>query len=322
MICPDPNILIMLPWERDIAFEWEELIRAAQSDLSIRTVLSIEDAETALPEADVFMTFGAFVKRDIFEGMERLKWVHAFGTGVDGIADRPGLRRDVIVTATRGIHGATLSECAIMQMLALVRNFPRNLRAQERCEWDRFRVDTLSQKTVGILGVGLVATDLAPRLSALGMTVVGITRSTRPLPGFHRFAPRDNLKAAVADLDFLILLVPLEPATQGIIDAEILAAMKPGSYLVNIARGPLVDEKALIAALQSGHLAGAALDTMVNEPLPPGDELWHAPNVILTPHSAGFYLDYAPDSMDQILTNLTAFRHGRIEDMVNREART
>ena len=317
-----PDVLILLPWDPSFRFRYENLIRQHHSDLSIKTVSTLAEARAGLPDAHVFMAFGAALKEDIFGGADRLKWVHAFGTGVDGIVDQPGLRPDVIVTSTRGIHGPPLSEIAILHMLAMARSFPRSVRSQDDRKWDRFRAKTLNRKTAGILGVGLIATDLAPRLQALGMEVVGITRAPRPgLPGFDRFAPRDNLQAAVADLDFLVLLIPLEPDTREIVNADVLGAMKRGSFLVNIARGGVLDERALIEALKSGQLGGAALDTVQKEPLPAEDPLWDAPNLILTPHLGGFYEDYADDSIGQILENIAHFRAGETDRMINREQR-
>ena len=316
-----PSILILLPWDPAIRLVYEKLIHGRFPDLPIRTVGSVGEAETAIREADIFMAFGVAVTKDIFWNATRLKWVHAFGTGVDGITDQAGLKKDVIVTSTRGIHGAPLSEIAIMHMLALGRDFPRSVRARDAHRWDRFRAKIIQGKRVGILGVGLIAESLAPRLSALGMHVVGISRTARDLPGFHEWAPRDDLKRAVADLDYLVLLIPLDDTTRHIIDAPVFAAMKRGAYLVNIARGGVIDEGALKEALQSGQLGGAALDTVEQEPMPPENPLWDAPNLIITPHLGGFYDTYPEDSMDQIEHNIRAFLDGRHTDMVNLEAR-
>jgi phosphoglycerate dehydrogenase-like enzyme len=227
----------------------------------------------------------------------------------------------VIVTSTRGIHGAPLSEIAILHMLSMARNFPRSVRSHDRHHWDRFRSKTLQGRRVGILGVGLIAEALAPRVKALGMTVVGISRTARPLPGFDEWRSRDDLAKAVADLDFLVLLIPLEDSTRHIIDAHILGAMKKGAFIVNIARGGVIDEVALAEALTSGHLGGAALDTVHQEPLPAEDPLWSAPNLIITPHLGGFYDTYPEDSMEQISFNIRAFLEGRFADMIHQEAR-
>jgi phosphoglycerate dehydrogenase-like enzyme len=316
-----PSILILLPWPTAIRDCYETLLRERFPTLPIRTVGSVAEAGAAIPEADIFMAFGVAVTQDIFPAAKRLKWVHAFGTGVDGIIDQRGLSKDVVVTSTRGIHGAPLSEIAILHMLSLARNFPRSLRSQDKHEWDRFRAKTLQGKRVGILGVGLIAEALAPRVKALGMTVVGISRTPRPLDSFDEWKSRDDLPTAVADLDFLVLLIPLDDTTRHIIDARIISAMKKGAYIINIARGGVIDEVALREALTRGHLGGAALDTVHQEPLDRDDPLWDAPNIIITPHLGGFYDTYPEDSMDQISFNIRKFLAAEYGDMINREER-
>ncbi len=316
-----PSILILLPWPPAVRLCYENLIHARFPDLPIRTVGAVEEAAAAIIDAEIFMAFGVAVTQDIFAQAERLKWVHAFGTGVDGIVDQPGLSRDVVVTSTRGIHGAPLAEMAILHMLSLARDFPRSVRSHDKHQWDRFRARLLHGKRVGVLGVGQIAEALAPRLKALGMTVAGISRTPRALHGFDEWKPRDDLPAAVADLDFLVLLIPLDETTRHIINERVISAMKKGAFIINIARGGVIDEKALERALTSGHLGGAALDTVHQEPLPPHDPLWDAPNLIITPHLGGFYDTYPEDSMGQIAFNMEKFLAGAYDKMIHREAR-
>jgi phosphoglycerate dehydrogenase-like enzyme len=171
------------------------------------------------------------------------------------------------------------------------------------------------------LGVGLIAEALAPRLTALGMQVIGISRTSRPLSGFVAWRPRDDLKHSVADLDFLILLIPYDETTHHIVNDDIINAMKPGAYIINIARGGVIDEIALAEALKSGHLGGAALDTVHKEPLPADDPLWDAPHLIITPHLGGFYDRYPEDCIDQIYHNIDAYLTNNPAQMLNREAR-
>ena len=315
------SILILLPWDASYRSAYEDLIRAARPDVAIRTVSRLQDASDLIDAVDVFMAFGASISHDIFQNARRLRWIHAFGTGLDGIIDQPSLDPTVIVTATRGIHGAPLSELAILQMLALARDFPRSVRAQERRHWDRFRARLLFGKRAGVFGMGQIATELAPRLKALGMEVVGFTRKRRDLAGFERCYTREQFLETAGTLDFLVLLAPLEADTRRIIDDRALRAMKKSAYLINIARGALIDEGALISALKEGRLAGAAIDTTEREPLPPDDSLWDAPNLILTPHLGGFYDTYVEDSIDQILFNLDQFRAKKFGAMKNREKR-
>jgi phosphoglycerate dehydrogenase-like enzyme len=204
-----------------------------------------------------------------------------------------------------------------MAMLALSRQLPRSLRNQQQHQWERFPARLLKDKTVGIFGLGVIAEELAPKCKAFGMTVIGISASPRTLPGFDAVFSRDKLEDAVRTLDYLVLLTPYTPATHHIVDAGVLAAMKAGAYLVNLARGGVVDEAALIAALERKQLAGAALDVFGTEPLPAESPLWDREDVIITPHQGGFcdvYVDYA---LPVIRHNIEKFLAGDIDGMIN-----
>jgi phosphoglycerate dehydrogenase-like enzyme len=313
------NILIFVTIAEQAQF-YRNAILTKYPDAAVTTVASLDELEREVPGADILMSFGAQLRRrDVFARATRLKWVNALGTGLDGIVDAPSLAEGVIVTSTRGIHGVPMSEMAFMLMLALARDFPRVVHAQDKAVYQRWTPKLLHGKTVGILGVGLIAEELAPRCQAFGMTVVGISRTPRRLAGFDRFHDRAELVTVVRDLDFFVLLIPLDAETSGIVDARVISAMKPTSYLINLARGPVFDEDALMTALQQQRIAGAALDTFRHEPLPPDSRWWRAPNTIVTPHLAGTYDRYAEDAFRQFDGNLAHFLAGRPELMVNRE---
>lgn len=176
---------------------------------------------------------------------------------------------------------------------------------------------------LGLWGSGRVgfAEDLAPKCKALGMTVVGISRTARDVPGIDWYADRDRLVEAVADLEHLIVLVPYEPETANIVNAEVFAAMKPTSYIINVARGGVVDEDALIDALEGGEIAGAGLDTFLQEPLPPDHALWKAKNAIITPHLGGFNDTYVEKALPIFERNLRHFLAGEPGRMIYREER-
>jgi len=290
-------------------------------ELDVTVALKLEDAIAAIPNADIFMGFGANLSGDFFRVSPRLKWVHALGTGVDGIVDSPYVNKDVLVTATRGIHGVPMSEAALMMMLALARNFRRTLAQQEQRHWERFFPQLLFGKIVGILGVGLIAEDLAPRCKALGMNVIGISRTARQIPGFDRMCTRDDLERIAGELDFLVLLIPYDKETRHIVGARVLAAMKPTSYLINLARGGVVDEDALVTALQERRIAAAALDAYEQEPLPPDSPLWGLPNAIVSPHMTGTWDGYAEACFKQFSHNYDCFVAGQPERMMNLQVR-
>lgn len=312
------NVVLYVSIPPQVEF-YRKALQAKDPAITATVTLSYQEAKAAVAEAEMFFGFGANLKRDFFEVSPKLKWVHALGTGMDGITDSPYLAKDVLVTSTRGIHGEPMSEAAIMFMLTMARDFRRTMDQQEQQTWQRFFPRLLYGKTLGILGIGLIAESLAPRCKALGMTVVGISRSTRKPPGFDRIVPRDNLERAVADLDFLVLLVPYEKETHHLVSASVLAAMKPTAFLVNIARGGVIDEAALVRALEDGVIAGAALDAFEEEPLPKGHPLWTTKNTIVSPHMTGTWDGYAAACFKQISHNYDCYVAGQPEKMINRE---
>jgi phosphoglycerate dehydrogenase-like enzyme len=191
------------------------------------------------------------------------------------------------------VHGAPVSEAALTGMLALSRDMPRFARNQDTRTWGRWPAKLLHDKTVGILGMGVIAEALAPKCKAFGMKVVGLTSVKRDVPGFDSVHDMDEMHDVLPHLDYLVLLTPYSAATHHMIDARVFAAMKPTSYLINVARGGVVDEDAMVVALREKQIAGAALDVFEQEPLPPDHPLWTTPNVLITPHTAGHgpYLD-------------------------------
>lgn len=315
------KLLIFLTLPEHVRVQYGDRIAPKFPELEIQTVGSREEACAAIADADFLLTFGAMMRDEVFHGAKSLKWVHALGTGVDGITDSPSLDTNVVVSSTRGIHGVPMSEMTIMLMLTLSRDFPRTIHAQDGASWERWPARLLNKKTVGILGIGLIAEQFAPLCKAFGMTVIGISRTAREIAGIDRFASRDDLAQVAGELDYMVVLVPYTPETHNMVDARVFAAMKPDAYLVNVARGGVVDEDALVDALNTGEIAGAALDTFVEEPLPPDNPLWKTPNTIITPHLGGFCDVYVENALPQFETNLRHFLDGQTDRMINLEAR-
>lgn len=311
------NVLILLTLPEDVRNIYRDRLRASFPGLKIDLADHHSRVGPFIGEADVLITFAPMLVDRVLAEARKLKWVQALGTGVDNLIDQPSLAPSVAITNLHGIHGPPVSEAAIASMLLLSRRMHHSVRAQDKRQWARWPSQLLFEKTVGILGVGAIAEALAPRCKALGMKVVGITTGVRPVPGFDEVRPRDPLARAVGDLDYLVLLTPLNDSTKGIVDSSVLAAMKPTAYLINLARGGVVDESALALTLQNRSIAGAAIDVFVEEPLPPGHPFWSLDNAFLTPHLGGFCDVYVEHALPVIEHNLGAFLAGRPQDFIN-----
>lgn len=311
------QLLILLALPEKVRTQYYEHIRTRFPEVSVNLVDHHTKVDPHIGNADVLITFGPMMSDHVLAKGANLKWIQALGTGIDGIVDQPSLRREVLVTNMHGFHGAPVSEAAILSLLALSRDLPRSLRSQRSRKWVRFPATLLKGKTVGIFGVGAIAEELAPRCKAMGMTVVGITSAKRQVAGFDRMMGRDGLVSAVRDLDYLVLLTPYTPETRNIVNAAVFEAMKPGSYLVNLARGGVVDEAALTQALERGKLAGAALDVFSKEPLPEDHPFWGMDNVIMTTHQGGFFDGYPDFALPVVEENLRKFLAGDLKNMIN-----
>jgi len=301
------RLLILLAMPPDIQARYYSRLKATFPQLTINLVDHHSKVGPFIRGAEILMTFGPMLTDDVVREAANLKWIQALGTGVDNLIDLPSLRGDVIVTNMRGIHGPAMSEAAIMAMLALSRNFPRVVRNQDLHLWERWPASLLEGKTLGILGVGAIAKALAPRCKALGMTVVGISSVQQTVASFDRIYRRDELIKTVAGLDYLVVLTPYSAETREIINSAVFSAMKPTAYFINLARGGVVDENALIEALQKGQIAGAALDVFSQEPLPPEHPFWSMKNVIITPHLGGFNDEYADRALPVVEENIRRF---------------
>jgi D-2-hydroxyacid dehydrogenase (NADP+) len=312
-----PRLLILLTLPKDVRDYYASQLGRKFPELNIDVVDHYSKAPPFMTSADILLTFGPMMKDEVLRDTPKLQWVQALGTGVDGLIDQPSLRKDVVITTIRGIHGEPVSEAAIMAMLALSRRLPDSVRYQDKRSWTRWPPRLIDGKTVGIFGIGLIAEALAPRCKALGMTVIGFSSTKREVAGFDRMHLRSELLHVAGELDYLVLLVPYAEDTRRLIDARVFAAMKPTSYFINLARGGIVDEDALMHALEGGEIAGAALDVFQHEPLPADHPLWTAKNVIITPHLGGFCDVYAERALPTIEHNMACFLRGDFDGMVN-----
>ena len=267
-------------------------------------------------DAQVVLAMAQDVTPALVAAMPKLRWIGALTTGTDPI-DGLDLAQDVVVTSGRGIHGPQMAELCFHLMFALLRQTPRMVMNQRAHVWERWPQRLLLGKTLVVVGVGQISEELALRAQVFGMRTVGVSSARSEARGFDAIVARDQLGAAAAQADILVALVPLSAATVGMIDDAILSAMRPDAFIINLARGPVVDEAALIRHLRAGTIAGAGLDVFDREPLPVDSPLWDLPNVVITPHVGGMSDTYAAQIMPLVIENVGHFLAGRATSMRN-----
>jgi phosphoglycerate dehydrogenase-like enzyme len=312
-----PNVLILTEIQESMRARYKAMLLERFPQLTINVVGHHNDVGPHIADTDILLCFSPPMADHVVRDAPKLKWIQALGTGVDNIVDLPSLGPEVVVTNVRGIHGAPVSEATIAYMLSLSRDLPASVHAQDRSAWQRWPSRLLDGKTVGILGVGLIAEHLAPICKQFGMQAIGISGSPRAAKGFDRVVTRADLLKVAPQLDYLVTLAPLTPETRGIVGEKVFTAMKPTAYLVNVARGGVVDEPALMAALESGQIAGAALDVFSEEPLPPTSPLWKTKNLTVFPHLGGYSHGYEDRAMPTIAGNMAKFLGNDLKSMIN-----
>lgn len=276
-----------------------------------------KEAEPAIGGVEVIMGLGHHIPPALIAAAPKLKWVQALTTGTETLTVPGVLPPHVLLTSTRGIHGPQMSELAFLNMIALNRNFRKMQRNQAEAKWDQWDQPILDGKTIVIVGLGILAEHLAERCKLFGMTVIGISSGRSQAPHFDEIHPRSELAKQAARADFLMLLVPYSKETHQLVSREVIAAMKPSAFLINLARGGVLDEAALIEHLQAGKIAGAGLDIFSVQPLPPDNPLWRMPNVIITPNIGGRSDRFVDQTMTILEPNLQAFIDGRLKDLRN-----
>ena len=239
-----------------------------------------------------------------------LRWLHTFSAGVDRPVFHELRDRGVVLTTSSGSAAVPIAQTVLMYLLALTRDLPRWVRAQAAHQWDQRRIVELEGRTVGVVGYGPIGAEVVRLVRAFGMEPIVVRRQVRGDEPCETW-PLGRLPDLVRAVDVLVLALPLTVDTEGLIDAELIAAMRPGALLVNVGRGALLDEDALVEALRTRRLGGAGLDVFTTEPLPPDSPLWDLDNVIITPHSSG-HSDRAEERATEIFVeNLERWHDGR-----------
>lgn len=252
----------------------------------------------------------------------KVRWVQTTSAGVGQAVAKMGLAdADVLVTTASGVHADALGEFVMLALLAHVKDLPRLRREQEAHHWERYCCGELTGRTLLIVGAGKIGRRVADLARAFGMRSIGVL--ARPSAaraaelGLDRVCGQDELRDMLPLADAIVLSVPHTADTERMIDREAIALMKPGVTLVNVARGLVIDEEAMIEALGTGHIGFAALDVATVEPLPAASPLWDMPNVLISPHSASTAPSENGKITDIFCTNLRAYLAGRPQDMIN-----
>lgn len=283
----------------------------------------VERIDDHIADATVFL--GGRLTEEQWECGAGLQWIHVPWAGINSLLTVPGVRRTAIpVTNSSGVMADSVADQVMAYLLMLNRSLAGQIRNQGKREWRRYTSvedpdrRVLRGMTLGILGYGAIGRGVAVRGAAFGMRVIAVRRtvSPDPEPPAERFYAPDDLHGFLAACDFLVIALPLTPETEGLIGADAFRRMKRTAFLVNIARGKIIKEGEMIAALKEGTIAGAALDVFAEEPLPEDSVLWEMENVIVTPHSAGGFVGFGSAVTDLFLENLTRFVKG--EELRNR----
>ncbi len=291
--------------------EFLDLLRAVSPRLTVvqHNAASVDKVPSELwDQVEVLYTMSAVPDPVRAPG---LRWVQLHSAGVNQVQNTPLWGSDVVITTASGVHTSNMAEYVLMMMLAFAHRLPRMLDYQARAEWPsqrwrKFVPQELRGATVGVVGYGSIGREVGRLAHAFGMRVLGVHRGgTAGSPGYElpelanqpgaepdRLYIPDQLTHMLADCDYVVLAVPYTSATHHLINQTALRAMKPTAVLVNVARGAVVDEAALIDALREGRIAGAALDVFGEEPLPADSPLWKMENVVISPHVAGFTPHY------------------------------
>lgn len=285
-----------------------ELIDQAE----IRFAPTSADLRSALPGADALLgwNFRAGLQ-DAWDTASDLRWIHWAGAGVDAAVFPELIASDVQLTNARGIFDVPMAEWVLGMIICFAKEIPQNLEFQAQAEWKHRVTEMVAGKRALVVGAGSIGRAVGRLLRAAGMEVEAIGRSARDGDvDFGHIYAIDELHARLSGADYVVLITPLTEQTRNLFGIAEFAAMATHARFINIGRGQLVVEDALLAALRDGEIAGAALDVFVNEPLPPESPFWQAPNCLISPHMSGDYAEFEAAMADQFMTNWVRYLAG------------
>lgn len=282
-----------------------EQAKAVHPDIMIEVSKQFTERDE---QVEGLLTYGWDVTEQTLELYPNLKWIQAMSAGVDKLPLQALAAKGILLTNVRGAHSVHMSEHVLWSILNLLRQGRIVMHQQDQKLWgNTFQIEEMYEKTVCIVGAGTIGEAIAKKCQAFGMKVWGVSRRGERRPGFDRVGSIDDIENFLKGSDIVIALLPLTPKTQNFFNAERFSQMKEGAYFINVARGPVVDEEALLQALQTGKIRAAALDVFVTEPLPETSPFWALENVFLTPHSAGRSPNYTKRMFEVFLKNVKEY---------------
>ena len=306
------------------AADYLRLLNRLPGPVTIHTGMDPEFLARHAPNADVILQGGVKpdLLRAVFPLARRARWIHSLWAGVEKIVFPELVESSITLTNGRGVFRDSLAEFAIGSIFFFAKDFRRLVRNQEAGRWEQFDVLEVRQQVLGIVGFGGIGRETARLARALGMQVHAVRRRTGGDNSLaDRIFPLKQLREMLAGCDYLLVSAPLTPETRGMIGEAELAAMKSSAVIINVGRGPVVVESALIDALRHGRLKGAALDVFETEPLPAGHPFYSLPNVLLSPHSADHTVGWADLAMYKFIQNFERFRAGQeLDNVVDKKA--
>ncbi len=286
-------------------------------------ISSLSDLTTEAKQAEIILLWGG--SRDLFRAVflasPGVRWVHSRAAGLDKSLFPELVQSPVPLTNGTGVFSQSLGEFALAAILYFAKDFPRMLRNQRAGRWEQFLVDEIAGQTVGIVGYGDIGCAVAGRAHAMGMRVLALKRhapaSADPL--IAQFFKPTELAAMLAQCDYVVVAAPLTPETHHMIGDAAFAAMKPSAIVINIGRGPVIDQAALVRALTDGKIRGAGLDVFEQEPIPQGDPIYKFDNVLVSPHCADQTRTWLKQAMDFFLQQYARFTAGQpLENIVDK----
>ncbi len=286
-------------------------IRAVDPSLKVVAASEGDRALAQAPEAEVIVAWQ--IPPAVMERASRLRWIHATAAGVDTLLFPAVQEGKVVLTSSVGVHTTGLPEHVMALVLMFARRLHVAVRSQMAHRWNRASSmgEEVAGKTLGVLGLGAIGRALSHRASAFGMRVIGTKRTPEPIPHVERILPPEGTDEVLRESDFVAVILPLTPQTRGLIDARALGLMKRTAVLINVGRGAVVQETALIGALRAGTIAGAGLDVFEREPLPADSPLYDMENVVITPHVSGASPTYFDRAIPFFCENLRRYLAGQ-----------